>query len=899
MKTTSPGRSLFLLLFFIFSAAILGDTTSEALLLAHYPAEIMPKMFLVNALCLFLISIFLITVIDRLDRGRFFIMLLVVHILFICGIRFLTGFSFVYPLLFSYSYTTKILLFMLFWTVANDICDAREAKTLFPRVAAGGILGGLFISFLISFIVQYLAPKNLILLWAVMNVLSLFLFLPVNRNFRKDLREKPVTKKEKISLKRDFLMIREEPLLKVMTVLYFLIFFLLLNQDYQFYQVLRGAFASYGNDMAQKLSSFLGLFRGISTTVTFMIQLTVAGVFIRKFGTAKSMYLLPGVFFFVFGILTIQAVTGYPPDGFWGEKGTLLYHSLFPLILTGIAIRIAVFDSIFSPNFQIFFSSLPKEIRGRGKIFVEGVVKPLAIGIAGLCMIFILKQLSSKVIFLSLTVLSFILLVLTSRLKTVYTDSIARYLGGLKSERLSSILNMRAEEAGESLLAVLSKTLSGDDWDLKAFSVEILARFKTNESISILKEYMGKGPPQLKSMIVSSLGDLKDDQFSGLFKDCLADPNDRVKANAIYALARLESEENQEIIKPFIFYPNNRVKANAILATWRNADEKVKLKSIRVLEEMLQSESHRDISSALFTYGEIGEKKYIAHFESLKPVLDEKQDMVREQWARALSKMRYEESLEILIDRLEKTTGREEGGIKSAVSRLAPYFTERLCGYLDHHSWRINKCVLSVILDMNAAERKPLRKRVLQYGMELAADTHRLQEINNRLFVKSKDPHMQFFSTVIHEEWIEEAKDCLAFSSAIMDPTGKIKMIRGKLRHADAHIRANAIEALENLGETSLNRLIIPLFEKGKTKLPDLPAGKRWPDTGLDKADFLKKLLTMPLPWVHICCIFSVYKSYLSSKDDALLDTIQIGAGEETGQAVREKMNQIMAEIHG
>jgi hypothetical protein len=197
----TPALSLSFLLFFVFSAAILGDTSSEALLLSNFSASILPNMFLANSLFLFLFSIFLITIIDRLDRGSFFLATLGTH----CGLLFCIwlvsglGFKYIYPILFSYSYITKILTFMLFWTIANDICDAREAKVLFPRIAAGGVLGGLAISFSISFIVRIFAPQQLLLLWISLNTVSILLFLPINKRFRKDLQGKPATEKRNVS----------------------------------------------------------------------------------------------------------------------------------------------------------------------------------------------------------------------------------------------------------------------------------------------------------------------------------------------------------------------------------------------------------------------------------------------------------------------------------------------------------------------------------------------------------------------------------------------------------------------------------------------------------------------------------------------------------------------------
>ncbi len=99
---------LFLLLLLCFATAILGDSTAEALLLAHFGAEMVPKMYLVNSLFLFLFSAFAMTIIDRVDRGMFFLCLVAGHgvILFLVWISVLLGAAVLFVPLFSYAYVS-------------------------------------------------------------------------------------------------------------------------------------------------------------------------------------------------------------------------------------------------------------------------------------------------------------------------------------------------------------------------------------------------------------------------------------------------------------------------------------------------------------------------------------------------------------------------------------------------------------------------------------------------------------------------------------------------------------------------------------------------------------------------------------------------------------------------
>jgi uncharacterized membrane protein len=63
---------LFTLLAVCFAGAILGDSTAEALLLARFGPEWIPRLYLINALLLCISSAVMMSVIDKVDRGVFF-----------------------------------------------------------------------------------------------------------------------------------------------------------------------------------------------------------------------------------------------------------------------------------------------------------------------------------------------------------------------------------------------------------------------------------------------------------------------------------------------------------------------------------------------------------------------------------------------------------------------------------------------------------------------------------------------------------------------------------------------------------------------------------------------------------------------------------------------------------
>ncbi len=868
-------KSLVVVLFFAFAAAILGDIASESLLLANFSTKILPNMFLVNSFFLFLVSIFLVNIIDRLNRGVLFIALLIFHCVFLFLIRI--GISlelrFIYPFLFSYSYTTKILIFMIFWTIANDITDAREAKQLFPKIAAGGVLGGIFISFFISFIVRFFEPQNLIVLWVFVNLLTIGLFIPVNRRYKGVLAGEKDSDVKKYSLMQNVKLVKNEPLLKIMATLYFLMFFLLLNQDFKFYTILKETFSGvYTNngDITAHLSSFLGTFKGISTGVTLMVQLSVAGFFLKKMGTAKSMYLLPIVFVFVFGLLFFQSFLHFIPDGLFVGNTSIFFSSFFLLTLVGVGMRIACFDSIFSPNFQIFFSSMPKEIRGRGKIFIEGVVKPIAISFAGLFIIFASSKISETLGLLILLMLSLALVYFTSKTKKYYTDSIAKYLGGLKAERLSAILNITSDNASESLMGILTKTIYSKDTDLSLFAIDILCKLDTKEAYDILKEGLDKGSNVVKSAIISALSDLRKSDLLEIFKESIKDEDERVVANSIDAIAKLKIADAVSVVKPFIYHKNNRVKINAIIAVWPNTSNDKRVEYIDILNSMIKNGNDSDIAGVLYAFGVIGEERFLPVIEDVFDNIKEFSFSVVTQWINALAGIRSDKSIDLLFKSLVVLEGEYTVTIQKALKNIALLHRERFLEYINHDNWNVKLNVLEIIKNTELKNKKNVKTVVRKTGMDILSDVKIMQESMALYLNGSKK--LSFLGKVLQDEIIEPAKECLTIISAILDSTGKIKLVRKKLWYKSSHMRASAIETLENTGDIVFNRLVVSLFEKNESRRTrKINIADKLPN---DKISFLKDLYSISDDWVKDCTAYVCRELYKSSKDKLYLDVL-------------------------
>ena len=139
-----PRWPLFAVLFCCFAGAILGDNAAESLLLAHCDTRLIPYMFLVNAVFLFMSSTVLMSLIDKVSRGVLFMAMTFGHgaMLLLIKTALMFHAPVLYPFLFSYAYVSKILLFLIFWSPRRRPCRPAKGKRRISLYRGGRDFGG-------------------------------------------------------------------------------------------------------------------------------------------------------------------------------------------------------------------------------------------------------------------------------------------------------------------------------------------------------------------------------------------------------------------------------------------------------------------------------------------------------------------------------------------------------------------------------------------------------------------------------------------------------------------------------------------------------------------------------------------------------------------------------------
>ncbi|MFH1760325.1 MAG: hypothetical protein ABIA63_04415, partial [bacterium] len=680
--------------------------------------------------------------------------------------------------------------------------------------------------------------------------------------------------------------IAAEPLVKAMYRVFFILLFIIFMQDFLFLKNLKSV---YSDMSSENISGFLGTFRGFSNLATFIIQMTLAGFILKKLGTARSMFVLPIGFLMIFCLAFLQRLTGI------GEFSVT--NMFFYLLTVGMGMRIALFDSIFSPNFQVFFTSLPKSIRGRSKILLEGMVKPVTIAFVGFMIIFISRYGTELdgVILGILLFFSMCLVAVVFGLKREYARSITKYLGGDKLALVTSLSNVDFTSNQEGFITILHNALQDSDKDVQNFAISYLTKIGNDSSIAILMDEFHRRPMAEKHEMLEIMGECSNKAFYDFYKEVLAEDKPEVLGAVIIAIYRLNMSLSTEELLPYLYYPDIETKFKALVAVWNNSLEDRREKIFKYLTTVVSDLKPEELSIMFYAFGEIGD-------ETFMPLIEGAVNL----------KSRYIYENKNVFNALVVTCGKLPGSASLNMlirlsSHLEPrneiYFVNSFKLHFIRSFDALLKCLKADNLSIKLISAKAVAKSSAiadenqrQAIYKIAMDE--LSNIYNNInivccFEKSKSDNRVFFLLkALYYEEKEIGKQILVKLMEILDKTGQIATVSGKLFQQDKHHMANALELLENLGNPKITKWLIPLFENPDNNAIRELGKNHFELSDLEVCGILRDIFNSGNKWLKSCAFYSAYQLYLEEKNNGLLNFLSL-SGE---QMVPENINKYYEE---
>ncbi len=285
-----------LLLFMIHVGNILFTNTAETAFLKRYGVQYLPIMYMINAVVTFFIMGVLTGIMARMPDSRLLSYMLVGSGTLVGSLRFAIplGYDLIYPVLFLLKSQLEVLLALVFWNMANDLFNTRQSKRIFPLITAGGVIGAILGSFATSPLAKLIRVDNLLLAYFVLSLMAAAVVHRMGHLYPTLLVQDQTERKKgksRTNMVQEFRKIL--PLMKESTLVQVLIVFSLMANivitiiNYQFNFAVNQSYATEGG-----MIKFFAVFRGFLNTISLVILLFVGKLY-GKWGIPVALMIHP------------------------------------------------------------------------------------------------------------------------------------------------------------------------------------------------------------------------------------------------------------------------------------------------------------------------------------------------------------------------------------------------------------------------------------------------------------------------------------------------------------------------------------------------------------------------------------------------------------------------------
>lgn len=339
----------------------------DASFLKRYGPQYIPYMLAINALLTFVVF----GVANRLNR-LFLDHTILSWLLNICGVSVVILFLMVkaditiaYPILYQILNLLDSILLVYLWNVAGDLFDARQGKRLFPYVTAAQVLASTIGSFATGPFTAVVGQDPTLILFAAVSLgVGMFMMITGEKFLGKLIPKSATAKTQTKKITEVPGLIARYPIVRYLIITGLIPNILLPIFSYQFSVIANHTFAS-----EQTLITFLSVFRGLTTSVSFVLLFFMGRVY-------QSM-----------GLTNASLVQ---PINFAALFGSLLFFFNIYVAAYGQFTSLLIQRAVAGPINKIFFNVIPSELMSWARTFIRGTVLKVGM-LAGSLIMIILK----------------------------------------------------------------------------------------------------------------------------------------------------------------------------------------------------------------------------------------------------------------------------------------------------------------------------------------------------------------------------------------------------------------------------------------------------------------------------------------------------------------------------
>lgn len=507
--------------------AALGGTGIEALFFARFGVEYLPYMFVGLGITSMLMSFGVTALLSRVPRQILYIAvpLLISVLLILARFALLTGANWLYPSLWLGKEVLNILVSLVIWGIAGVVCDARQAKRLFPLFNASRILGQVIGGFITGLLVAAIGTENLLLVWAGILLIAFLLSRALlartqitsstERSQRSRSRRKRPTFIQE--MQRGYQYVRGSQLMTWISIstIFFSLLYFSISLPFS-----RAATEQYVNE--DSLATFLGLFNGLSTAAAFLASLLLANRLFARVGIMACILAFPLIYLIGFGALILAP--------------------LFVVIVSFRFVQMLWLSGIADPAWQTMLNIIPHEKRDQVRAFISGVPEQAGTFIAGGLLIIGEQRLTPQQLYFIGLFAAACCTYIIYQARRGYNNAL---IDALRAGRPSLFYSEEQPFGGfhQDSVAIQTalKGLRDPDKIVRRVSAEILGHLSVPEATSALINGLSDADSLVRAACLKALSRSKATPALLDIAASLSDPEPNVRFEAVSALSNLSA----------------------------------------------------------------------------------------------------------------------------------------------------------------------------------------------------------------------------------------------------------------------------------------------------------------------------------------------------------------------
>jgi ATP/ADP translocase/CRP-like cAMP-binding protein/HEAT repeat protein len=503
-------------------------------------------------------------------------------VLVVFWVLFQTGSEWVAVSLYVFGRLFGILVISQFWTLANEIYDARQARRVFGFIGGGSSLGGMLGGVTTSLTASTVGATNLLLVGAAVLLGCMAIAATIIRR-QPDLTGGAAVEVEKgVGAREAVRLLQSSRHLQLIALVigFAAIASVVISQ--QLYMAAEAAKTTESD-----LTSFLGSITAYLSGVSFFVQVFLTSRIHRSFGLTFALLLLPVS-------LSGAAVVILLSGALWAAGGARVLDT-------------ALRYSIDKTTREVLFLPLPSELKQRAKPFIDVTVDRLGKAAGSLVLIPLIWP---ELLGLDWVTLSFASLGLTAVWIGFALVARREYLRSFRRSldtRQMMPDAVRLDVADPATIEALVEGLASPDETAVLYAIEMLETLDKRHLITPL--LLHHGSPAVRARALAALeaaGRARAQPWMPMIEGMLKDQDAGVRASAVRTLAALEGQEASTLLHRFLEeddQPRVVVTAAAELAdSDRRADvEAAEAAFARLVDDTraAAAEGRRDAAAAL------------------------------------------------------------------------------------------------------------------------------------------------------------------------------------------------------------------------------------------------------------------------------------------------------------